>query len=115
MHAFIIYHHHLNKKSQRETDKAKNYFLGHYLPWVYGIFTTLEHLLNTIMSSSTDGGGEIKFTSEEITRYYKILEEMKACEPEDEIDGMIIAIEKLTALQIDIWTRIKKNPVTYSF
>ena len=103
MHSFERYYRHLAKGTPKEVKAAKKKFLSKYHPWIRRVFITLETLINEI--DFKDG---MTLTYAEVTHLGKILAEMEDDEPEVEIDGMLIAIKKLSALQVRIWTRYNK-------
>ena len=102
MHAFKRYYG-FKAANKTETKKWKKNFLSKYYPWISQVFMTLENLINSI--DAPDGN---TLTSAEVTYFGKVLNEMYACEVEEEIESMLVAITKLTKLQVRIWSRLNK-------
>lgn len=103
MHAFKRYYN-FKAANKTETKKWKKNFLSKYYPWISHVFITLENLINTI--DVPDGN---VLTNSEVTYFGKVLTEMYACEIEDELESMLVAITKLTKLQVRIWRRLNKD------
>jgi len=104
MHAFKRYFYNFNGRGdKREVAKLKRKFLSKYHPWIRQVFIAVENLINSIDIED----GQV-LTTAEVNYFGKVLEEMYAHECETEIDGMLVAITKLTKLQVRYWGRLNK-------
>ena len=88
------------------TQKVKKSILKKYLPVCQEIFLETARLIELVCDT---GASKETLTESEVRISGEILSEMYAAEPEDEIESMVTACKKLTALKIRIWKRQLKH------